>query len=39
MKAVSLGTKRKAEILASCLQEMKACFLDVSVWEHLCLHF
>lgn len=28
MKAVSLGTKRKTEILASCLQEMKACFLD-----------
>ncbi|XP_021855036.1 DNA topoisomerase 3-alpha isoform X2 [Spinacia oleracea] len=28
MKAVSLGTKRKADILASCLQEMKACFLD-----------
>lgn len=28
MKAVSLGTKRKNEILASGLQEMKACFLD-----------
>ncbi|XP_010674423.2 DNA topoisomerase 3-alpha isoform X1 [Beta vulgaris subsp. vulgaris] len=28
MKAVSLGIKRKIEILASCLQEMKACFLD-----------
>ncbi|XP_057550339.1 DNA topoisomerase 3-alpha isoform X1 [Amaranthus tricolor] len=31
MKAVSLGTKRKAEILASCLQEMKACFLDAKL--------
>uniref|UniRef100_A0A803KNA6 DNA topoisomerase n=1 Tax=Chenopodium quinoa TaxID=63459 RepID=A0A803KNA6_CHEQI len=31
MRAVSLGTKRKAEILASCLQEMKACFLDARV--------
>ncbi|KAL2941803.1 DNA topoisomerase 3-alpha [Bienertia sinuspersici] len=28
MKAVSLGTKRNIEILASCLQEMKASFSD-----------
>ncbi|KAL2941854.1 DNA topoisomerase 3-alpha [Bienertia sinuspersici] len=31
MKAVSLGTKRKIEILASCLQEMKACFSDAKL--------
>lgn len=30
MKAVSEGTKRKAEVLATSLQQMKACFLDVS---------
>ncbi|KAF3776749.1 DNA topoisomerase 3-alpha [Nymphaea thermarum] len=30
MKSVSVGTKRKAEVLESCLQQMKACFLDVS---------
>ncbi|KVI00499.1 hypothetical protein Ccrd_021255 [Cynara cardunculus var. scolymus] len=28
MKAVSVGNKRKAEVLATCLQQMKACFLD-----------
>ncbi|KAK9293223.1 hypothetical protein L1049_021213 [Liquidambar formosana] len=28
MKAVSIGTKRKAEVLATCLEQMKACFLD-----------
>ncbi|KAM7513869.1 hypothetical protein LguiA_003452 [Lonicera macranthoides] len=28
MKAVSVGTKRKAEVLATCLQQMKTCFLD-----------
>ncbi|KAK2977889.1 hypothetical protein RJ640_022680 [Escallonia rubra] len=28
MKAVSIGTKRKTEVLATCLQQMKACFLD-----------
>ncbi|OVA03617.1 DNA topoisomerase [Macleaya cordata] len=28
MKAVSLGTKRKSEVLETCLQQMKACFLD-----------
>ncbi|KAJ8478267.1 hypothetical protein OPV22_021994 [Ensete ventricosum] len=28
MKAVSIGTKRKSEVLESCLQQMKACFLD-----------
>lgn len=28
MKAVSVGTKRKAEVLETCLQQMKACFLD-----------
>ncbi|XP_042417323.1 DNA topoisomerase 3-alpha-like [Zingiber officinale] len=29
MKAVSIGTKRKSEVLESCLQQMKACFIDV----------
>ncbi|KAJ1401236.1 Zinc finger, CCHC-type [Sesbania bispinosa] len=28
MKSVSEGTKRKAEVLATSLQQMKACFLD-----------
>ncbi|CAL9117466.1 unnamed protein product [Musa textilis] len=28
MKAVSIGTKSKSEVLESCLQQMKACFLD-----------
>ncbi|XP_027772737.1 DNA topoisomerase 3-alpha isoform X3 [Solanum pennellii] len=28
MKAVSTGTKRKAEVLETCLQQMKACFSD-----------
>ncbi|MCD7472323.1 DNA topoisomerase 3-alpha [Datura stramonium] len=28
MKAVSIGTKRKAEVLETCLQQMKTCFLD-----------
>ncbi|THF99054.1 hypothetical protein TEA_018797 [Camellia sinensis var. sinensis] len=28
MKAVSIGTKRKAEVLSTCLEQMKACFLD-----------
>ncbi|XP_077229660.1 topoisomerase 3alpha isoform X2 [Tasmannia lanceolata] len=28
MKAVSVGTKRKSEVLETCLQQMKACFLD-----------
>ncbi|KAA8547075.1 hypothetical protein F0562_003504 [Nyssa sinensis] len=28
MKAVSIGSKRKADVLATCLQQMKACFLD-----------
>ncbi|KAK6789270.1 hypothetical protein RDI58_013069 [Solanum bulbocastanum] len=28
MKAVSIGTKRKAEVLETCLQQMKACFSD-----------
>ncbi|XP_031504229.1 DNA topoisomerase 3-alpha [Nymphaea colorata] len=31
MKSVSVGTKRKAEVLESCLQQMKACFLDARV--------
>jgi len=35
MKAVSLGTKMKNEILASGLQEMKACFLDVCYLQPL----
>jgi DNA topoisomerase-3 len=29
MKEVSVGNKSKAEVLATCLQQMKACFLDV----------
>ncbi|XP_043689886.1 DNA topoisomerase 3-alpha isoform X2 [Telopea speciosissima] len=28
MKEVSLGSKRRAEVLETCLQQMKACFLD-----------
>ncbi|XP_071914410.1 DNA topoisomerase 3-alpha isoform X2 [Coffea arabica] len=28
MKAVSIGTKRKTEVLETCLQQMKACFID-----------
>ncbi|XP_008807898.2 DNA topoisomerase 3-alpha isoform X1 [Phoenix dactylifera] len=28
MKAVSIGSKRKSEVLEGCLQQMKACFLD-----------
>ncbi|KAH7665841.1 DNA topoisomerase III protein [Dioscorea alata] len=28
MKAVSMGTKVKSEVLESCLQQMRACFLD-----------
>lgn len=31
MKAVSEGAKSKAEVLETCLQQMKACFLDVSL--------
>lgn len=31
MKAVSEGTKSKAEVLLTSLQQMKACFLDVSL--------
>uniref|UniRef100_A0A6V7QTF6 DNA topoisomerase n=1 Tax=Ananas comosus var. bracteatus TaxID=296719 RepID=A0A6V7QTF6_ANACO len=31
MKAVSMGTKRKSEVLENCLQQMKACFLDARV--------
>ncbi|XVE86484.1 hypothetical protein DITRI_Ditri18aG0037600 [Diplodiscus trichospermus] len=30
MKEVSVGNKSKDEVLATCLQQMKACFLDVS---------
>ncbi|CAK7354748.1 unnamed protein product [Dovyalis caffra] len=29
MKEVSMGNKSKAEVLATCLQQMKACFLDL----------
>ncbi|XP_058186238.1 DNA topoisomerase 3-alpha isoform X2 [Rhododendron vialii] len=28
MKLVSMGAKRKAEVLETCLEQMKACFLD-----------
>ncbi|KAK4477749.1 hypothetical protein RD792_017010 [Penstemon davidsonii] len=31
MKAVSIGTKRKGEVLETCLQQMKACFVDARV--------
>lgn len=31
MKAVSIGTKRKAQVLNDCLQQMKACFLDAKL--------
>ncbi|ONL93989.1 DNA topoisomerase 3-alpha [Zea mays] len=31
MKSVSVGTKSKSEVLESCLQQMKACFLDARV--------
>ncbi|XP_011011406.1 PREDICTED: DNA topoisomerase 3-alpha-like isoform X1 [Populus euphratica] len=31
MKEVSMGNKSKAEVLATCLQQMKACFLDAKV--------
>lgn len=34
MKEVSIGTKRKSEVLESCLQEVKAVFLDVSHYVH-----
>jgi hypothetical protein len=37
MKSVSIGTKSKAQVLESCLQQMKACFLDVS-WKFLVFH-
>lgn len=29
MRAVSIGTKTKSQVLEACLQQMKACFLDV----------
>ncbi|KAK8446730.1 hypothetical protein SEVIR_9G533800v4 [Setaria viridis] len=31
MKSVSIGTKSKSQVLESCLQQMKACFLDARV--------
>ncbi|CAN1231064.1 DNA topoisomerase 3-alpha [Linum grandiflorum] len=31
MKEVSVGHKSKADVLASCLQQMKACFLDAKL--------
>lgn len=30
MTAVSMGTKRKDEVLETCLRMMKECFVDVS---------
>lgn len=36
MKSVSIGTKSKSEVLENCLQQMKACFLDVS--SFLCMY-
>ncbi|KAK1297595.1 hypothetical protein QJS10_CPB15g01979 [Acorus calamus] len=38
MKAVSIGTKRKSEVLETCLQQMKACFVDVRLQEVLILN-
>lgn len=32
MKAVGIGTKRKTEVLETCLQQMKACFIDVCLY-------
>lgn len=32
MTAVSEGRKRKDEVLQTCLQRMKACFLDVRLY-------
>ncbi|XP_078164246.1 topoisomerase 3alpha isoform X2 [Carex rostrata] len=31
MRAVSMGTKTKSQVLEACLQQMKACFLDAKV--------
>ncbi|PSS30207.1 DNA topoisomerase [Actinidia chinensis var. chinensis] len=44
MKSVSTGTKRKAEVLASCLEQMKACFVDarlnkVKLFEAMAIFF
>ncbi|XP_048335697.2 DNA topoisomerase 3-alpha [Ziziphus jujuba] len=44
MKAVSEGAKRKAEVLETCLQQMKACFLDarlnkVKLFEAMAIFF
>lgn len=40
MNEVSVGRKTKAEVLETCLQQMKACFLDVSqvFFIDFCLH-
>ncbi|PIM98077.1 DNA topoisomerase [Handroanthus impetiginosus] len=35
MRAVSMGTKRKAEVLETCLQQMKACFLDARIKKEM----
>lgn len=32
MKAVSIGTKRKTDVLETCLQQMRACFIDVCLY-------
>lgn len=37
MKEVSVGNKSKADVLANCLQQMKACFLDVRLEFCQCL--
>ncbi|XP_059656323.1 DNA topoisomerase 3-alpha [Cornus florida] len=44
MKSVSTGAKRKADVLATCLQQMKACFLDarlnkVKLFEAMAIFF
>ncbi|XP_078158030.1 DNA topoisomerase 3-alpha-like [Carex rostrata] len=31
MRAISMGTKTKSQVLEACLQQMKACFLDAKV--------
>lgn len=37
-KEVCVGSKTKSEVLETCLQQMKACFLDVCSWTHYRMH-
>lgn len=39
MRAVGEGNKSKAEVLDSSLQQMKACFLDVSCYLALASYY